>query len=332
MSYSKEELLEMYRKLAYSRVFVNKMHEAAFGGLIRSSFHTPLGQEAIGVGIISAMRKTDWIAPTHRLQTALIYRFDTYQFIAELFGKKDGMKMGTVFDFHCADHKPDGARCVMPIGTLGGIVPFATGFAWTLKRQKKDEVVVIVHGDGGCSEGTVYEGWNLAALNKVPAVYVIENNEWAMTVPLNRQSTNPDISRKAEPIGLPIQIVDGNDILAVRRAMDIGLEMARNFQPNVIEMKTLRWDAHFVGQGNDYRTDKDKIEYYKRHNDPLKRYEEYLLDNQLIDQDTIDSLKAGYEVELSEMVERAKNSPIAEKDDIFKKEYIYANPETGGEL
>ena len=206
-----------------------------------------------------------------------------------------------------------------PLGALGGMVPLYTGFAWSLKQQKKDDVVVIVHGDGGCSEGTVYEGWNIAALYKVPAVYVIENNDWAMTVPIERQCVNSDISRRAEPMGLPTQVIDGNDILAVRKAMEAGLEMARNFQPNVIEMKTLRWDAHFVGQGNDYRTDTDKIAYYKRHNDPVTRYEEYLLDNKVIEQSDVDSIKAELEKKLDAMVEKAKNSPIPEKAEILRK-------------
>ena len=91
-TYSKEDLLELYRNLKFGRLFTLKMHEAVYKGLIRSSFHTPYGQEAIGVGVVSAMRKTDWLAYTHRFQTGMIMRYDPYGFIAELFGLHDGIK------------------------------------------------------------------------------------------------------------------------------------------------------------------------------------------------------------------------------------------------
>lgn len=331
MKYSKEELLKMYEHLANGRIFTETMHKAVYAGLVRSSFHSPHGQEAIGVGIVSAMNGNDWLAPTHRLQTASIMRFDLYQFVAEIFAKKDGMHKGVAFDFHCSDFS-EGIRMLPPFGTLGGIVPAYTGFAWSLKQQKKEEVVVIVHGDGGCSEGTVYEGWNIASLYKVPVVFVIENNEWAMTVPLRRQTTNENISDRAIPMGLSTQVVDGNDILAVREAMEIALIKARNNEPNVVELKTLRWDAHYVGQGSDYRGDVDKIEEYKKNNDPVKRFEGYLLEEGIIDEAYIKELKERLTKQMDEIVERASKAPVPELNDVYKKEYIYANVTTGGEL
>lgn len=331
-TYSKDQLLYMYHHLKNGRIFTLKMHEAVFKGLIRSSFHTPYGQEAIGVGIVSAMRKTDWLGFTHRLQTGLIMRYDMTKFITELFGLQDGIKHGSVFDYHLVDLKPDGLHILGGPGTLGGTVPLNTGTAWALKRQGKDEVCVIVHGDGGCSEGAVYEGWNLAALYKVPAVYVIENNKWAMTVPLRRQSSISIISEKAAACGLPVQVVDGNDILAVRHAMDVAIEKARKFEPNVVEMNTLRWDAHFVGQGNDYRDDKDAIKESMENDDCVKRFEKYLMEKGYIDQAYIDKLAAELSAAVDAAVEKASKSEKPKFVDIYRKEYIYANPETGGDL
>ena len=331
-TYSKEQLLEMYYHLKNGRIFTLKMHEAVYKGLIRSSFHTPYGQEAIGVGIVSTMRKTDWLAFTHRLQTALIMRYDMTQFITELFGLRDGLKHGSAFDYHIGDYADDGVHVLSILGTLGGSVPMNTGFAWARRLQGNDDVSVIVHGDGGCSEGTVYEGWNLAALYKTPTVFVIENNRWAMTVPLERESANPVISEKAAACGLSTQVVDGNDILAVRKAMDIAIEKARRGEPNVVEMNTLRWEAHFVGQGNDYRDDKELIARYMEQDDCVKRYEEYLLKLGYIDQAYIDQLTAELEAKLDAAVEQASKSERPHFDDIYRKEYIYANPETGGDL
>lgn len=219
-----------------------------------------------------------------------------------------------------------------PLGCLGGMIPTYAGFAWALKMQGSKEVVVAFHGDGGCSEGAAYEGWNLAALSKAPILYVIENNGWAMTVPLERQTVNPNISDRAAAMGLPATIIDGNNILEVREAVDKGLEMARAGQPNVIEMKTVRWDAHFVGQGNDYRHDMDIVKESMENDDCLKNFEKYLLENNVCDQKYMDDLKDKLGIELDEMVERAVKAPIPVKEDIYVKEQIYATSETGGEL
>lgn len=331
-AYSNETLLEMYRNLKNGRIFTEKMHEAVYKGMIRSSFHTPYGQEAIGVGIVSAMRKTDWLGFTHRLQTGLIMRYDLYGFIAELYGLRDGVKLGSAFDYHIADLSDDGLHILFILGTLGGTYPMNTGFAWARKQQGKDEVCVIVQGDGACSEGTIYEGWNLAALYKVPAVYVIENNEWAMTVPLERQSTVPNISEKAAACGLPVQVIDGNNILEVRAAMDKALEQARRGEPNVVEMKTLRWEAHFIGQGNDYRHDQKKIARSQAEDDCVARYEQYLIEKGVLDQAYIDRLAVDLCGKIDEAMERAAKSEKPRFDDIYRKEYIYASPLTGGEL
>lgn len=331
-NYDKETLLEMYRHLKNGRIFTEKMHEAVYKGLIRSSFHTPYGQEAIGVGIVSAMRSDDWLAFTHRLQTALIMRYDMTEFIAELYGLQAGMKHGAAFDYHIADLSEEGLHILFILGTLGGTYPMNTGFAWARKFQGKDEVSVIVQGDGAASEGTIYEGWNIAALYKTPTVFVIENNEWAMTVPLERQSVVPNISEKAAACGLATQIVDGNDILAVRAAMDKALEQARRGEPNVVEMKTLRWEAHFIGQGNDYRHDKEKIADYQENNDCVKRYEDYLIEKGYLDQAAIDSIAQELTAKIDEAMEKAAQSEKPHYDDIYRKEYIYATPETGGDL
>ena len=331
MKYSKEEFLRMYHYLAQSRIFTLKMHEAVNVGHIRSSFHSPYGQEAIAVATVCSAGENDWIVPTHRGQCISMMRFDRYKFIAEVFGKGDGVLKGIAFDFHCNDYR-EGVRIPSPMPVLGGVVPAYVGFAWSLKRQKKDEIAIVCAGEGACSEGATYEGWNLAALYKVPLVHVLENNEWAMTVPLKRQTAIPNVSEKAAACGLPVQIADGTNMIELREAMDKAVDMARNNQPNVIEVKALRWDAHFVGQGDDYRDDKEKLEDRKENNDCLKNYEKYLLANNICDQQYIDETKRKLDDELMEMVQKAAEAPIADPKEIFTKENIYATVETGGDL
>ena len=322
----------MYHNLVRGRIFTLAMHDAVKLGRIRSSFHTPYGQEAPGVALLSAMREQDWLAASHRVQAAAIMRFDAYQYIAELFSRIDGYKKGTVFDYHGSDY--DKGRMVIPTGVLGSISGTYTGFAWARRFQgHTDEMMAICLGDGACSEGSVYESWNLATLYKAPVLYVIENNGWAMTVPLERQTVNPDISDRAKGFGMPVKIVDGDDMLALRKAMDEGVALARSGQPNVVEVKCTRWGAHFFGQDDAaYRQDLDDVAWHKENRDCVKLYEDLLLENGLLTEEYIAELKERYAKEFRELSDKAFAAPIATKEDVFKKEYIYANVETGGDL
>ena len=329
MEYSKEDLLSMYYHRVNGRLFTEKMHEAVNNGDIRVSYHTAYGQEAMCVAIGAALRKTDWIVPSHRLQPLLLMRLDPYQLICELFGKRDGLCRGSAFDYHASDLN---AHVAVPIATLGCVYPMYTGMGWSLKRQKKDEVIVVLQGDGGVNEGLCYEAWNFAALYKVPVVYVIDNNGWAMSTPLSRESANPNLSDRAIPLGLSTQIVDGSDLLAVRNAMDLAVEKARNFEPNVVEVKNLRWGMHYVGQRDYGRDDAAEIEDAKIHRDCVKLYEDYLIEKGVIDRPYAENLKEECNKTLDDCIKRAKACELTRFEDVYLKEYIYTMPETGGDL
>lgn len=332
MKYSKEALIQMYHELIKGRLFVERLHTAVVEGMIRTSLHSSHGQEAVDVGIMCAMKKTDWIVPNHRSQAAFIVRMDPYKFFCEICGKVDGPFKGVAYDYHVADLS-DEMRIVPNSAVLGGQAPTAAGFAFARKFMgNTGEAVVATYGDGAASEGPTNEAYNLASLYKPPIVFAIINNEWAMTVPLGRQTANPDISDRAKPYGLATQIVDGYDILAVRAAMEKALEMAKAYQPNVVEFKLLRWSDHFVGQGGAFRHDKDRLTYDMEHKDPVKLYEKYLLENKVLDQLYMDEYKSRMAAEFEAMAQRVKGCPYPSKEEIFKKEYIYATPETGGEI
>lgn len=331
LGYSNEALLQMYKDLVRGRIFTLTMHEAVKMGRIRSSFHTPYGQEAPGVALLSAMRQTDWLAASHRMQSATIMRYDAYQYMAELFSRRDGYKHGTVFDFHGSDFGP--GRMLIPSGILGSISSTYTGFAWARKRLGHDDVIAIVIGDGAASEGSVYESWNIATLYKAPVLYVIENNGWAMTVPLERQTVNPNISDRAKGFGMHTQIVDGDDLLACRRAMDVGVALAREGKPNVIEVKCKRWGAHYFGQNDSaYRTDAEEIKRSRETRDCVALYENTLLENGILTFEFIQNYKAATQAEMTALSDKAAESPMTTKDDAYKKEYIYANVATGGDM
>ena len=157
---------------------------------------------------------------------------------------------------------------------------------------------------------------------KNPAVYIIDNNGRGMAVPLRRQTAVPDISKKAEACGLPAQIVDGSRILDVRRALDDAIIKARNDEPNVVEVKDIRWEAHYFGQNSDYRDDMDEVAYAKEHKDCVKIYEDYLVGKGVIDQAYIDRLTEELTKKMDEYVKRARQSEKPRFEDIYRKEYI----------
>lgn len=331
MNYSKEELLYMYENLVFNRQFSLRMNQAVNDGLIRTSYHTPYGEEAMFVAIASALRPTDWVVQGHRTQPIDLMRIDRYKFVCELMGRYNGQNRGAGFDFHLCDMTGPG-RIGLSIGTLGSAVPQYVGFAYGLKVQKKDEIAVVIHGDGGMSEGTVYEAMNIGSLYNVPLVLVIDNNEWAMATPIERQCVNPDISDRAKAFNLPTQIVDGSDIIAVREAMDRAVEMARNNQMNVLEVKNRRWGPHFIGQNTAFRTDMDKMQEDMEKRDSLKLFEQRLLAEGIVDEAYCEKVKADSIAEIEDYFQRAPKERFPVFEDIYVKEHIYKTPETGGDL
>lgn len=331
MGYLKQDLLDMYYHLVRGRIFTEKMHQAVNDGFIRTSYHTALGEEAYQVAAVSALRPDDWVVMSHRSQVAAIMRLPLYPYIAEIFGKKDGMHKGCGFDLHISDMTGPG-RVGVRMSTLGSNVPMYVGFSWALKRAGKGQVSVLFVGDGAMSEGTCYEAMNIGSLYKVPMVLMIDNNGWAMTTPLARQSVDPDISNRAKAFQIPTFIVDGADLMANRKAVDEAVAIARGGQMVVVEVKNKRWGAHYYGQTNAYRDDMDDIKFSMENRDCVKLYEGYLLDHGICGSDHFERIKAECSAEIDAAVARAAAAPLPTIDDIYFKANIYATPETGGEL
>ena len=331
MEYSSKDLLDMYYHLVRGRIFTEKMQQAVNDGHIRTSYHSALGEEAYQVAAVSALKSDDWVVMSHRSQAAAIMRLDLYPYTAEIFGKKDGMHRGCGFDLHISDMTGPGHVGVR-MSTLGSNVPMYVGFSWALKRKGKGQVALLFVGDGAMSEGTCYEALNIGSLYKVPMVLVIDNNGWAMTTPLSRQSVNPDISDRAKPFNIPTWIVDGSDIIALRKAMDEAVETSRPGQMTVVEVKNVRWGAHYYGQTNKYRDDMDQVEDAMQHHDCVKVFEKYLLDNGVADEAHFDRIKQECTEEIDAAVKKAAEAPLPEIGDIYYKENIYTTPETGGDL
>lgn len=329
MKYSKQELLEMYENMATNRTFAVQMRDAISKGYCRVAFHSAWGQEAVQTGIAYAMTDKEWFVATHRSQGVLMHRIGKFKFISEIFCKKTGVRNGLTFDSHISDFDN---KILPQCALIGANQPIYTGFAWGLKKKCSGDAVVIEVGDGACSEGCTWEGWNLASLYKVPVCYVVANNEWAMSVHQPDETPNPNISEKAAPLGLEVKIVDGNDVLAVREAVEAGIKMAHDNIPNIVELKTLRWDTHLIGQRSFERPDKDKLADSMANNDPLTRYGEYLIKNNIADEKMLKDLRETAEREIHEVIEKAAQEGTLSPEEIYNKNFVYASPETGGDL
>ena len=327
------ELLDMYDQLKTARVFCMSMEKSVYAGLIRSSFHTPLGQEARNIALATGVKKTDWLGYTHRGQILLYSRFGLLPLITEVFALSGGQAKGAGFDFHLSDYSEDGARVLGQPGTLGSANPKHVGFALARKMQGKDEVVVSPLGDGACSEGYIYEAWNMAVLYKAPIVFVLENNGWGLSVPVERQHGVTDFAAKGKAFGLKtIEVKDGCDVLEIREAVETASEWARNGEPSLVVVNDLRWGPHFVGEPDDYRPDKPDVAKAKEDNDCVKKMENILLKKNIATQDYFDKKEREVMEMMDEVYKKAAESAMPKSEYVYFKENIYATPITGGEL
>jgi len=206
---------------------------------------------------------------------------------------------------------------------LGAGLPISTGVALAQKMQKTGRAVVVCIGDGGSSEGVFYESLNMAGTWKLPVVYVIENNQYAMTTPVSETILVKDLSERAKGFGIPGVTIDGSDVLAVYETVQEAVERARRGDgPSIVECKVLRWYGHHSGAGDDeqmgwkYRPE-GEAERAKQ-NDPIKKLEKYLLDKGIITEKEAEEIKNSVKQEIDDAVAFAKNSPDPNPEDALK--------------
>lgn len=330
MEYSKEQLKNIYQQLVLGRKYDEKVLALVNKGMLAGFFHLSIGQEAAQIGAVSAMGPNDYLVPTHRFHPGLVNRMDIKDMTAELLGRRTGVCRGKAFTFHISSNKD---KILAVNGMLGGGIPNAVGYAWALKQDKKDSVVVCVMGDGTTSEGDVHEGMNLASLFKCPIVFFIENNGWAVSLPVSKTSVLENLSDRAKAYGMPGVTVDGNDVLAVREAMDKAIALARSGQPSIVEAKTYRWRGHFEGDPCAYRNGEQIIADTKEGDklDPVKRFEKYLLDNKVMNQEEFAKTAEKVQKVIDEAFDFALNSPYPTAEDTLDYDRVYAT-NLGGSL
>jgi TPP-dependent pyruvate/acetoin dehydrogenase alpha subunit len=292
--YSKEMLLMMLEGMLRIRKFETKIIECFTKGMLAGNIHTCVGQEAVCIGACVALEKTDYITGTHRGHGQCIAKgAKTDRMFAELCGKVTGYCRGKGGSMHVVDVELGilGAN-----GIVGAGLPIATGSGLASKVKKTGEVTLAFFGDGASNNGTFHESINMAAAWKLPVVYLCENNEYGVSVNIHTVTNTKNISVRAKGYDIPGKTVDGNDVMAVHKAVKAAVDYARAGNgPSIVECKTYRMRGHYEGDSTAYRS-KEITEAWKE-KDPIKLFCQFLL-NSGISQEELDAIDAATTAEI----------------------------------
>ena len=325
MDAARGEVLKLYKEMVRIRLFEERVAELLENkSIIRCPVHLYTGQEAVAVGVCAHLRKEDYVFSTHRSHGHFLAKGgDMKTLMAELYCKVTGCSKGRGGSMHlaAADIGLPGSSAI-----VGGTIPIAVGAALGFKMQKKDNVAVAFFGDGATNEGVFYESLNLAALMKLPVVFVCENNLYSTHMSVSRCLADTRIYKKAETAGLHGIRINGNDVIEVYQAAKKAVSAARSGKPTLIECMTYRWRGHV---GPNYDLDKglrDKGELQSWMNRcPIKALEKTLT---LFEQGFIstmekDDIYKRINQEIEEAIKFAEEAPYPEPSelmtDVFKK-------------
>lgn len=317
---SREKASWMYRKMVEIRKFEDRVHELFARGILPGFVHLYAGEEAVAVGVCAHLSEKDNITSTHRGHGHCIAKgCDLNGMMAEIYGKMNGLCKGKGGSMHIADLEKGmlGAN-----GIVGGGFPLACGAALTAKLKGSGAIAVCFFGDGANNQGTFHESINLAAIWKLPVVFVAENNGYAEATPFSYASSCSDIAQRAAAYNIPGQIVDGKDVLAVYAAMGEAAERARKgLGPSLIECKTYRNYGHFEGDAQKYKTEEEKS-YNLKERDAIAIFRHHLLQEGLFSAAELDNMEGEVEREVEEAVRFAEASAYPPAEELYTDVYV----------
>ena len=326
---TKEELMTYLRQIMEIRALENNIATLLGKAVLRGASHLYAGQEAVAVGAVGALRDDDLVTSTHRghghahahgdkaAKTPEAKQEHFYKMMAEVLGKSGGYCKGKGGSMHIADveHGNLGAT-----GIVGGNIPVAVGAALAQKLQGSDRVVLCFFGDGASNTGNFHEALNMASLWDLPLVFVVENNMYAMSVPWAKASKLPNIADRACAYGIPGEVVDGMDALAVRGAVAKAAERARRGEgPTLIEAKTYRWFGHSHSDPRAYRTREEEAEWKQR--DPITVLREDMKVVGLLTDAEFEQLDAAVEDKLGKAMAYSEASPEPDPNELCTDVY-----------
>jgi pyruvate dehydrogenase E1 component alpha subunit len=325
---SKEEGLLLYEDMVLGRFFEDKCAEMYYRGKMFGFVHLYNGQEAVSSGVIKAMRpEGDYVCSTYRDHVhALSAGVPAKQVMAELFGKATGCSKGRGGSMHMfsAEHGMLGGYAFVAEG-----IPVATGAAFQTKYRREalgdadaaEQVTACFFGDGACNNGQFFECLNMASLWKLPIIYVVENNKWAIGMSHERATSQPEIYKKASVFGMAGVEVDGMDIMAVRKVAKEAVARARAGEgPTLIEALTYRFRGHSLADPDELRSKDEKEIWLAR--DPIKKFAAYLTEQNLVSQEELKAVEKKIQDVIDEAVRFAEESPEPDASELYR--FIFA--------
>ncbi|BCX13069.1 MAG: pyruvate dehydrogenase E1 component subunit alpha [Thermosynechococcus sp.] len=324
---TREQGLMLYEDMVLGRTFEDKCAEMYYRGRMFGFVHLYNGQEAVSTGVIKALRPDDYVCSTYRDHVhALSAGVPAREVMAELFGKATGCSKGRGGSMHLfsAKHNFLGGFAFVAEG-----IPVATGAAFqTMYRRqvmgdaKANQVTACFFGDGASNNGQFFECLNMAALWKLPILFVVENNKWAIGMAHERASSETEIYKKAKVFGMVGEEVDGMDVLAVRTVAEAAIARARAGEgPTLIEALTYRFRGHSLADPDELRSKEEKEFWLKR--DPIKKLGAYLVEQELATSEDLRAIEQKVQAIVEDAVTFAEESPEPKPEELY--DYIFAD-------
>jgi TPP-dependent pyruvate/acetoin dehydrogenase alpha subunit len=319
------DLISVYRDMVLIRSFEEKVEEYSKKGHVPGFIHLGIGQEAVQAGCIRALRKTDYKLPDHRSHGVIVLSGSAPERVmAEIFAKKTGLCQGKGGSMHIADVE---VRNLGNNGVQGSTLATALGPALASKIRRTDDVTAVFFGDGTVGRGEFHESLHLAALWRLPVVYVLANNGYAISTRAVDSHPLEDLAHMGCAYGIPGLVVDGNDVEAVYEAMCKAVDRARKGEgPTILEAKTYRWQGHFAGDPAAYRPDEEVRACKEKC--PIKRLGEKIISQKVATKEDLGTIRDDVLAEVEKMVQFAVDSPLPKPEDAL--EFVYVGREVKG--
>ena len=319
MELSRDGALWIYERMRLIRSFEERVARLFADGLIPGFVHLYAGEEAVAVGVCAHLSDIDYITSTHRGHGHCIAKgVPLGEMMAELYGRAGGSCKGKGGSMHIADV---GRGMLGANGIVGGGPPLAAGAGLTAKVLGTGGVAVCFFGDGAAEQGTTHEGMNLAAIWKLPVVFVCENNQFAESTPVGYHCAATSIADRAASYNIPGVLVDGYDVIAVHEAAGEAVARARRGDgPSLIEAKTWRYFGHFEGDQVTYRTAEQSAAY--REHDPLTVFAAQAVDRGLLAPADIERIDREADAQVDAAIAFAESSPLPAPEDALTDVYV----------
>ncbi len=322
--FSREEVLNMLRRMLFYRRFEEKAEEGYAIGKIGGFCHLHIGQEAAAEGCIGPLREDDYVVSAYREHTqALAKGMDARHVMAELYGRSAGSSAGKGGSMHIFGTEQ---AFMGGHGIVGAQVPLATGMGWAIKYRGEDRVAMCFMGDAAVNQGAFHESLNMAAVWELPVIYVVENNEYGMGTAFHRVSATR-VEDRSVAYGIPSSAVNGQDVLEVwRHFQELVGQVREGGGPRFVEVRTYRFRGHSMSDpvSGTYRS-KDEVTERTERDDPITLLRDRLFEAELLTQEELNSLDQEVRAEVQEAVDFADSAPFPDPSELYTHVYSCIN-------